>query len=39
MSAIHEDRPFTTEVADAVHAEIRELAAWLGLDVTGIPLS
>ena len=39
VSAIHEDRPFTTETADAVHAEIRELAAWLGLEVTGIPLS
>lgn len=37
VSAIHEDRPFSTEVADAVHAEIRELAAWLGLEVTGIP--
>jgi len=37
VSAIHEDRPFTAEATDAVHAEIRELAAWLGLDVTGIP--
>jgi uncharacterized protein YcaQ len=39
VSAIHEDRPFTAEAADAVHAEIRDLAAWLGLEVTGIPLS
>ena len=39
VSAIHEDRPFTTATIDAVHAEIRELASWLGLEVTGIPLS
>lgn len=37
VAAIHEDEPFTTEVSDAVHAEIRELAAWLGLEVDGIP--
>ncbi len=28
---------FTSEVTDAVHAEIRELAAWLGVEVTGMP--
>jgi uncharacterized protein YcaQ len=39
VTAIHEDTPFTPEIADAVHAEIRELAAWLGLEVTGIPAS
>jgi uncharacterized protein YcaQ len=37
VAAIHEDQPFTSEIADAVHAEIRDLAAWLGLEVTGIP--
>lgn len=39
VAAIHEDVPFTTEVFDAVHAEIRDLAAWIGLEVTGIPSS
>ena len=39
VAAIHEDEPFPPEVADAVHAEIRELAAWLGLEVAGIPAS
>ena len=37
VAAIHEDEPFTAEMTDGVHAEIRELAAWLGLEVTGIP--
>ena len=37
VAAIHEDEPFTAEMTDAVHAEMRELAAWLGLDATGIP--
>jgi uncharacterized protein YcaQ len=37
VTAIHEDEPFDEDTADAVHAEIRELAAWLGLDVTGLP--
>jgi uncharacterized protein YcaQ len=37
VAAIHEDEPFTSETADAVHAEIRDLAAWLGLEPTGIP--
>ncbi|GAA1958331.1 DNA glycosylase AlkZ-like family protein [Microbacterium deminutum] len=36
VAAIHEDAPFTEEMADAVHLEIRELADWLGLDVTGL---
>lgn len=37
VAAIHEDMPFTDEVADAVHAEIRALGKWLGLEVAGIP--
>ncbi len=37
VAAIHEDDPFSPDVAEAVHAEIRDLAAWLGLEVTGIP--
>lgn len=32
--AIHEDVPFTAEIADAVEAEIIALADWLGLTVT-----
>jgi uncharacterized protein YcaQ len=39
VTAIHEDEAFTPEMSDAVNAEIRELAAWLGLEVTGIPAS
>lgn len=37
VDAIHEDVAFSAEVTDAVHAEIRDLAAWLGLDAVGIP--
>lgn len=37
VAAIHEDEPFEPDVLEAVHAEIRELAEWLGLDATGIP--
>lgn len=33
VQAIHEDEPFTTGVAAAVHAEIDDLARWLGLEV------
>jgi uncharacterized protein YcaQ len=36
VAAIHEDEPFTEDMTDAVHGEIRELADWLGLDVTGL---
>lgn len=36
VNAIHEDVDFGTDVAEAVHAEIRDLAAWLGVDVVGI---
>lgn len=31
VAAIHEDAVFTPDIADAVGAEIEELAAWLGL--------
>ncbi|MDP9250159.1 MAG: winged helix DNA-binding domain-containing protein [Chloroflexota bacterium] len=31
VSAIHEDVPFTRAMTTAVHAELDELAAWLGL--------
>lgn len=37
VAAIHEDVPFDEETTDAVHAEIRALAEWLGLGVTGLP--
>ncbi|MCR2762296.1 winged helix DNA-binding domain-containing protein [Microbacterium sp. zg.B48] len=37
VSAIHHDEPFTAEVAAAVEREVQDLAAWLGLEVTGIP--
>ena len=37
VAAIHEDEPFTAETIDGVHAEVRELAAWLGLEAAGIP--
>jgi uncharacterized protein YcaQ len=33
VDAIHEDAPFSGAVADAVHAEIEDLARWLGLPV------
>lgn len=36
VHAIHEDLPFSAEVAADVDAEIRELARWLGLDVRGL---
>ncbi len=36
VHAIHEDLPFSEDVAAAVDAEIRELALWLGLEVTGL---
>jgi uncharacterized protein YcaQ len=35
--AVHEDEPLSASVLDAVHAEIRDLARWLGLDVQGLP--
>jgi uncharacterized protein YcaQ len=36
VAAIHEDVPLTGAAKDAVHAEIEELAGWLGLRVTGV---
>ncbi|MFT4230145.1 MAG: crosslink repair DNA glycosylase YcaQ family protein [Microbacterium sp.] len=36
VAAIHEDTAFDEETTDAVHAEIRALAAWLGLGVSGM---
>jgi uncharacterized protein YcaQ len=33
VTAIHEDEPFTKATATAVHAEIEDLAGWLGLPV------
>ncbi len=36
VHAVHEDEQFTTEIADAVDTEIRELARWLGLEVAGL---
>ena len=35
VDAIHQDAPFDSEVADAVHAELEDLADWLGLRLGG----
>lgn len=35
VNALHRDVAFTPALAEAVGAEIRELARWLGLEVTG----
>ncbi len=37
VHAIHEDAPFTDAVRASVHAEIRELARWLGVEPVGLP--
>jgi uncharacterized protein YcaQ len=37
VHAIHQDAPFTTEVADAVRTEIQNLARWLGLRSDPLP--
>lgn len=37
VNAIHEDSPFGLDTTAAVHAEIRDLARWLGLEVRGLP--
>jgi uncharacterized protein len=34
VHAIHEDAPFTAEIAEAVDGELENLARWLGLDVS-----
>jgi uncharacterized protein YcaQ len=36
VNAVHEDEAFSAEIADAVDHEIRELARWLGLELTGV---
>jgi uncharacterized protein YcaQ len=33
VNAVHEDVPFTAEMAEAISAEIADLAAWLDLDL------
>jgi hypothetical protein len=35
VHAVHEDVPFTPAMTDAVRQEIDDLAAWLGVTVTG----
>ncbi|SIT71281.1 DNA glycosylase AlkZ-like family protein [Microbacterium sp. RU33B] len=37
VTAVHEDVPFDESTTEAVHAEIAELARWLGLEVRGVP--
>lgn len=37
VHAVHDDVAFDEATADAVHAEIGELARWLGLEVRGLP--
>ncbi len=39
VNAIHQDVPFTPDMADAIDAEIASLAAWLGLDLAKRGLS
>jgi uncharacterized protein len=36
VNAIHADVRFTRAMTTAVHAEIEDLAAWLGLELTGV---
>jgi hypothetical protein len=36
VHAIHEDVPFSPATKSAVHSEVEELAAWLGLEITGL---
>jgi uncharacterized protein YcaQ len=37
VNAVHEDGAWDDDDRDAVHAEVRELAAWLGAEVVGLP--
>ena len=37
VNAIHEDEPFTPELADAVAGELEALARWLGLTLSRVP--
>lgn len=39
VNAVHEDVPFTDEIADAVDHEIRDLARWLGLELHGVAVA
>jgi hypothetical protein len=36
VHAIHEDLPFDRAIRNAVHAEVEELSAWLGLEIAGL---
>ena len=36
VHAVHEDEPFDQATKSAVHAEIEDLAAWLGLEIAGL---
>lgn len=36
VNAIHEDVPFDVNMRDGLRREIRELAAWLGLELVGL---
>jgi hypothetical protein len=36
VHAIHEDVPFDPATKSAVHSEVEELAAWLGLEISGL---
>jgi hypothetical protein len=36
VHAIHEDVPFSPATKSEVHSEVEELAAWLGLEITGL---
>lgn len=35
VDAIHEDEPLTADLVEAVFGELDDLAAWLGLEITG----
>ena len=37
VNAVHEDVPFTADMAEAVSAEIAGLAAWLNLELAHRP--
>jgi uncharacterized protein YcaQ len=39
VDAVHQDEPFTAEIALDVRAEVEALASWLGLSVTGVALN
>jgi hypothetical protein len=37
VNAVHEDVRFTRAITRAVHAEIEDLASWLGLETVSLP--